>query len=183
MGCSVWKEPEWTRYTKESASSSWRQSTAHWAVELKFSSPFISVYQKRVIPDWEPEGTRYIKESASSSRRRASVHRTLAFNFSSPFISVYQKSRYPDGDFRRCKHRKGLGTLRSRRRRAAAEQVSTGHLHYNIRVPPINQKQIIPNGMICFWYTGRDSNPQPSEPESDALSIEPPVHFLIANPL
>ena len=27
-----------------------------------------------------------------------------------------------------------------------------------------------------FWYTGRDSNPQPSEPESDALSIEPPVH-------
>ena len=29
-----------------------------------------------------------------------------------------------------------------------------------------------------FWYTGRDSNPQPSEPESDALSIEPPVHAL-----
>ena len=28
------------------------------------------------------------------------------------------------------------------------------------------------------WYTGRDSNPQPSEPESDALSIEPPVHLL-----
>ena len=28
------------------------------------------------------------------------------------------------------------------------------------------------------WYTGRDSNPQPSEPESDALSIEPPVHIL-----
>ena len=27
-----------------------------------------------------------------------------------------------------------------------------------------------------IWYTGRDSNPQPSEPESDALSIEPPVH-------
>ena len=27
------------------------------------------------------------------------------------------------------------------------------------------------------WYTGRDSNPQPSEPESDALSIEPPVHL------
>ena len=31
-----------------------------------------------------------------------------------------------------------------------------------------------------FWYTGRDSNPQPSEPESDALSIEPPVHLLKA---
>ena len=30
--------------------------------------------------------------------------------------------------------------------------------------------------LIC-WYTGRDSNPQPSEPESDALSIEPPVHL------
>ena len=31
---------------------------------------------------------------------------------------------------------------------------------------------------VLFWYTGRDSNPQPSEPESDALSIEPPVHLL-----
>ena len=29
---------------------------------------------------------------------------------------------------------------------------------------------------IYLGYTGRDSNPQPSEPESDALSIEPPVH-------
>ena len=29
-----------------------------------------------------------------------------------------------------------------------------------------------------FWYAGRDSNPQPSEPESDALSIEPPAHLL-----
>ena len=29
---------------------------------------------------------------------------------------------------------------------------------------------------VLIWYTGRDSNPQPSEPESDALSIEPPVH-------
>ena len=27
------------------------------------------------------------------------------------------------------------------------------------------------------WYAGRDSNPQPSEPESDALSIEPPAHI------
>ena len=31
---------------------------------------------------------------------------------------------------------------------------------------------------LFIWYTGRDSNPQPSEPESDALSIEPPVHLL-----
>ena len=31
---------------------------------------------------------------------------------------------------------------------------------------------------VFYWYTGRDSNPQPSEPESDALSIEPPVHAL-----
>ncbi len=34
---------------------------------------------------------------------------------------------------------------------------------------------------FLFWYTGRDSNPQPSEPESDALSIEPPVHLLFLN--
>ena len=32
--------------------------------------------------------------------------------------------------------------------------------------------------LLFLWYTGRDSNPQPSEPESDALSIEPPVHLL-----
>ena len=32
--------------------------------------------------------------------------------------------------------------------------------------------------LFLIWYTGRDSNPQPSEPESDALSIEPPVHLL-----
>ena len=44
------------------------------------------------------------------------------------------------------------------------------------RVPRCMQKIAIPNGMTIFWYTGRDSNPQPSEPESDALSIEPPVH-------
>ena len=29
---------------------------------------------------------------------------------------------------------------------------------------------------VLYWYAGRDSNPQPSEPESDALSIEPPAH-------
>ena len=28
-----------------------------------------------------------------------------------------------------------------------------------------------------FWHAGRDSNPQPSEPESDALSIEPPARL------
>ena len=31
---------------------------------------------------------------------------------------------------------------------------------------------------LFIWYAGRDSNPQPSEPESDALSIEPPAHLL-----
>ena len=32
---------------------------------------------------------------------------------------------------------------------------------------------------ICsVWYARRDSNPQPSEPESDALSIEPLAHFI-----
>ena len=34
-------------------------------------------------------------------------------------------------------------------------------------------------GILSFiWHAGRDSNPQPSEPESDALSIEPPAHLL-----
>ena len=39
---------------------------------------------------------------------------------------------------------------------------------------------IFSDAAFLLWYTGRDSNPQPSEPESDALSIEPPVHFLTA---
>lgn len=30
------------------------------------------------------------------------------------------------------------------------------------------------------WYARRDSNPQPSEPESDALSIEPLAHILFS---
>ena len=57
-------------------------------------------------------------------------------------------------------------------------QQSTGLLDFIVRVPPIMQKSRHPNGYLLFWYTGRDSNPQPSEPESDALSIEPPVRFL-----
>lgn len=41
------------------------------------------------------------------------------------------------------------------------------------------------SGLCSGWYAGRDSNPQPSEPESDALSIEPPARtdfslFIIA---
>ena len=30
------------------------------------------------------------------------------------------------------------------------------------------------------WHARRDSNPQPSEPESDALSIEPLAHFIVS---
>ena len=29
---------------------------------------------------------------------------------------------------------------------------------------------------VLLWHARRDSNPQPSEPESDALSIEPLAH-------
>ena len=43
---------------------------------------------------------------------------------------------------------------------------------------PVHQKWETPDGVSHFWYAGRDSNPQPSEPESDALSIEPPAHLL-----
>ena len=31
---------------------------------------------------------------------------------------------------------------------------------------------------VLLWHARRDSNPQPSEPESDALSIEPLAHFI-----
>ena len=44
---------------------------------------------------------------------------------------------------------------------------------------PLTQKfRDIPHGMSRNWYARRDSNPQPSEPESDALSIEPLAHFI-----
>ena len=59
------------------------------------------------------------------------------------------------------------------------QRQSTGLSHLVFRVYPSGQqKSRHPHGCLLFWYTGRDSNPQPSEPESDALSIEPPVHLL-----
>ena len=76
-------------------------------------------------------------------------------------------------------HRKGLGTLWCRFRRAGIEQGSAGALHLIVRVLlPVKQKEEMAKAISSFWYTGRDSNPQPSEPESDALTIEPPVHLL-----
>ena len=45
----------------------------------------------------------------------------------------------------------------------AARQTKTG----NLTAP----------GRCILWYARRDSNPQPSEPESDALSIEPLAHI------
>lgn len=36
---------------------------------------------------------------------------------------------------------------------------------------------------VLLWHARRDSNPQPSEPESDALSIEPLAHISIADVL
>ena len=74
--------------------------------------------------------------------------------------------------------RKGLDEW-YRSRRAGIGQQSTGLLHFIVRVPPnILKKPDTQMGIWLFWYAGRDSNPQPSEPESDALSIEPPAHLL-----
>ena len=67
-------------------------------------------------------------------------------------------------------------TIRSKRRPAGVWRQSTGLPHLIVRVPSRKQKQDIPHGTSCFWYARRDSNPQPSEPESDALSIEPLAH-------
>ena len=81
--------------------------------------------------------------------------------------------------FFRLVHRKGRGTLWCRCGPARTEQGSTGALHLIVRVLlPVKQKEEMAKANSSFWYTGRDSNPQPSEPESDALSIEPPVHLL-----
>ena len=68
------------------------------------------------------------------------------------------------------------------------KKVSTGHFFAlplvgpSFRVPSLevrNKREDTLMGILSFiWYAGRDSNPQPSEPESDALSIEPPAHAL-----
>ena len=67
------------------------------------------------------------------------------------------------------------------------KKVSTGHFLTlptagpSFRVPSHevrNKREDTLMGILSFiWYAGRDSNPQPSEPESDALSIEPPAHL------
>ena len=57
--------------------------------------------------------------------------------------------------------------------------MSTGHSHLIFEsILPAYQKRGEAKASPLFWYAGRDSNPQPSEPESDALSIEPPAHLL-----
>ena len=66
---------------------------------------------------------------------------------------------------------------RCRSRQAGIEQQSTGLLHKNLRVLFRHTKKEAPAWVPLFWYAGRDSNPQPSEPESDALSIEPPARL------
>ena len=69
--------------------------------------------------------------------------------------------------------------LRMHRHPAGDAQQPTGLLDLDGSIPSSYvQKRGRPLGRPLFWYTGRDSNPQPSEPESDALSIEPPVHLL-----
>ena len=70
----------------------------------------------------------------------------------------------------------GVARSSPRERRSSAP-------HLIIRVPSrpegeIKEEDTLRVSSSFIWYTGRDSNPQPSEPESDALSIEPPVHLL-----
>ena len=72
-------------------------------------------------------------------------------------------------------------SVRMHRRPAGDAQQPTGLLDLDGSCPSSYvQKRGRPLGRPLFWYTGRDSNPQPSEPESDALSIEPPVHLLFS---
>ena len=54
-------------------------------------------------------------------------------------------------------------------------------LGFRKRMPSLKKKRKIQSILrygetgldFAFWYARRDSNPQPSEPESDALSVEP----------
>ncbi len=115
-----------------------------------------------------------------SSWRQATVHRTVAFNYSSPFAK--KNKRKAKAFLLFLVRRKGLVSICPWqivwccRHPAGGKQQSTGLLHFIIRVP-LQKIKGRPKPSFYFWYAGRDSNPQPSEPESDALSIEPPAHF------
>ena len=126
--------------------------------------------------------------SPPSSRRRSTAHRAVELNCSSP---LWQNVNMLLQDFRKRCARPVSASSTSRRDASETEGTlpraknSPPDCFYGslrCRRPfesrPANQKRVIPDGITRFWYAGRDSNPQPSEPESDALSIEPPAHFL-----
>ncbi len=121
-------------------------------------------------------------------RRQANVHRTFAFLSSSP--SGKTKKQIPVWVSGLLQHRFDLCPHPYRMR-----PQTKGLSHGLKKCPPDTFLPSLRSGRPfesffrrtkkedalrhpLFWYAGRDSNPQPSEPESDALSIEPPAHLL-----
>ena len=79
----------------------------------------------------------------------------------------------------------GLATLWCQRRRAAAEQMSTGHLHIMVRVPLLHQKTEIPEWASQFLVRAWGLEPQrkAQEPKScmSTNSIMPACLFILAS--
>ena len=73
---------------------------------------------------------------------------------------------------------RGLVTLWCRRPQAASEQMSTGHLHSNVRVPPISKNWDTPKDIPVFWCeysyrTFRKSAPYQHFLSSDRFQFDP----------
>ena len=82
-----------------------------------------------------------------STRDRQAVSTFLPFSICAIY---YTLSRLPQGklgsDYIGLVRERGLGTLWCRRRPAAAEQMSTGHLHFIVRVPTVSNNRDTPLG-------------------------------------
>ncbi len=104
--------------------------------------------------------------------------------FSSPFRCTKRRGIQMD-----TSHRNGSDSIHIPGRDASeiGEGLSRGlkTCHRHVFLTPFSSpfwrtKKAPPRGAALFWYARRDSNPQPSEPESDALSIEPLAHALFS---
>ena len=149
--------------------SSRRQATVHRTVALNCSSPSLSDMQKVQKFSFHLHPYRMQLKAEGLSHGLKSVHRTLS-------VTVHECGT-PEGTrlhFSFHKERKIMVLPPSSWRQATVHRT----VALNCSSPFLSdmQKDQIPNGIWSFWYAGRDSNPQPSEPESDALSIEPPAH-------
>ena len=117
-----------------------------YSIELYCSSPSYR-NTKLILLGFRKRCARPIPASSTSLRDASETEGTLPRAKNSPpdcFLNALSsppphksKTGYPEWDNPFLVRRKGLATLWCRRRPAAAEQMSSGHLHFIVRVPSI----------------------------------------------